>query len=603
MSYPYISRIEVTNFRNLAAFEVDLGKNTVLVGENRCGKSNLLHTLRLVLDPSLPDSARTLRAEDFWDGLDAPFSGHKIVVRVFVRGFKKDKSVRATLADCVIKESPLTALLTFEFRPRASIEKGAGPAAEEDYEFVVYGGEDDKYRVGRDVRQWLSLFLLPAQRDAEEYVYSTRHSPLRKLLARVRPQLDAAVLDDVRKQLDAAAAGLLREKPLKDLQEKINERMEQVVGPLHAVTTRFDFASSDPEQLVRGLRLFLEERQTRGLSDASLGTLNIIYLTLLLQELDERRDAQDLAGMIVAIEEPEAHLHPHLQRLLFRYALRREHSLFVATHSPHIASVSPLGAIIALRAGGDGTTARKIPAAFDDQMATDLERYLDVTRAEMLFAKGIIFVEGPAEQYVIPAFARAELARTGLGHDLDEFGISVCSVSGTDFAPYWTVTSEDSWDIPRVVVTDGDPKTTAKRDLHSWGLVRGARLLEDDDLAKDAKSGDSDDDIRAALDDAGIFVGLHELELDLVEVLAEEMKEVYSEFRHGKLARERFDGFVDAFAGGDEDAGADVVSRIEAIGKGRFAQRLADKITEDHEAPQYVCDAIARIVELVQEHG
>ncbi|MFH1893811.1 MAG: AAA family ATPase [Candidatus Zixiibacteriota bacterium] len=603
MSYPYISRIEVTNFRNLAAFEVDISNNTVVVGENRSGKSNLLHALRLVLDPSLSDAARVLRAEDFWDGLDAPFGGHKISVKVFVRGFKKDKSVRATLADCVIKESPLTALLTFEFRPRASIEAGEGPPAEEDYEFVVYGGKDDKHRVGRDVRQWLSLFMLPAERDAEEYVYSARHSPLRKLLARIRPQLDAAVLDDVRKRLDDAAAGLLAEKPLEELQKKINERIEHIVGPLHAVKTKFDFASSDPEQLVRGLRLFLEEEQTRGLGDASLGTLNIIYLTLLLQELDERRDAQDLAGMIVAIEEPEAHLHPHLQRLLFRYALQREHSLLVATHSPHIASVAPLRAIVALRAGKDGTTARQVPADLDDQVAKDLERYLDVTRAELLFAKGIVFVEGPSEQYLVPAFARREIERQGLGHDLDEYGISVCSVNGTDFAPYWYVTDVKSWDIPRVVITDGDPKPPRQGNSYFRGLFRGARLLEDANLEKSAKSGTDDDGVRAALDKTGIFVGQRELELDLVHVLAGEMKETYEELRGYNLATKRFEAAIDAFGGGDEDAGADVVSRIEAIGKGRYAQRLADKITADHEPPAYLRDAITRIVNLVRGNG
>ena len=571
----------MTNFRNLAAFEVDLGKNTVLVGENRSGKSNLLHALRLVLDPSLSDASRVLRAEDFWDRLDAPFGGHKIAVKVFVRGFKDDKSVRATLADCVIEDSPLTALLTFEFRPKASIEAGDGPPTEEDYEFVVYGGADDKYRVGRDVRQWLSLFLLPAERDAEEYVHSARHSPLRKLLTRVRPQLDATVLDDVRKQLDAATAGLLSEKPLKDLQKKINKRIEQVVGPLHAIKTKFDFASSDPEQLVRGLRLFLEEEQTRGLGDASLGTLNVIFLTLLLQELDERRDAQDLARMIVAIEEPEAHLHPHLQRLLFRYALRREHSLFVATHSTHIASVSPLRSIVALRAGKNGTTARCVPADLGDQVVKDLERYLDVTRAEILFAKGIVFVEGPAEQYVIPAFARHELERQDLGHDLDEYGISVCSVSGTDFAPYWRVTHNAAWDIPRVVLTDGDPKDRKDGSMSMRGLLRGARLLGDADVAKDAESGASDDDVRSALEDAGIFVGARELELDLVPVLADEMKETYGELRGSESATERFGEALDDFVGRNEEAGEDVVSRVEAIGKGRYAQRLADKITPE----------------------
>jgi len=56
-----ISRIQIQNFRNFADLDVGIGEHAIIVGENRIGKSNLLHALRLVLDPSLSDSARKLR--------------------------------------------------------------------------------------------------------------------------------------------------------------------------------------------------------------------------------------------------------------------------------------------------------------------------------------------------------------------------------------------------------------------------------------------------------------------------------------------------------------------------------------------------------------
>lgn len=606
MSHPYISRIEITNFRNFAEFEVDLEPHAVFVGENRCGKSNLLHALRLVLDPALPDAQRTLRAEDFWDGLGSPFNGQKIIIKVFIRGFEDDESVRATLAGCLSSESPLTASLTYEFRPIDSIDAGESAATEEDYEFVVYGGANDTHDIGRKVRQWLSLSVLPAERDVEGKLYSSRSSPLRKLLARTRPELDAERLSDVRDQLDLAASGLLEEKPLQDLQARVNARISEIVGPLHAVKTKFDFASSDPEQLVRGLRLFLEEEQVRGLEDASLGTLNIIFLTLLLQELDERRDARALAGMVVAIEEPEAHLHPHIQRLLFRYALRREHSLVIATHSPHIASISPLRTLIALRPNSAGTVAKRISSELSTQDIIDLERYFDVTRAEMLFSKGIIFVEGPAELYLIPAFAEHVLAEMHGGHSLDEYGVSICSVGGTDFAPYWKATHDNSWDIPRVVVTDGDPNDPDPdgddSNAYSRGLVRGARLIGNKSLVDNAKSGLKDDDTRMFVNLTGVFVGTDELELDLTESLAKEMIEAYGEFK-GKVATQRFKSAIGKFSKGDIFTGANIISRIEEIGKGRYAQRLSSKVTSSHAPPKYIKDAITRKVELVKSHG
>jgi len=54
----FLSRIEISNFRNFEHLDVKLGRTTVVVGENNIGKSNLLHALRLILDPKLPDAAR-----------------------------------------------------------------------------------------------------------------------------------------------------------------------------------------------------------------------------------------------------------------------------------------------------------------------------------------------------------------------------------------------------------------------------------------------------------------------------------------------------------------------------------------------------------------
>src|SRR5438552_3605624 len=81
----HISKIEIINYRNFKQLSVaGLPPTAVVVGENNVGKSNLLDALRLVLDPSLPDNARILRSEDFWDGLGSRFGGSEIQVVVEV---------------------------------------------------------------------------------------------------------------------------------------------------------------------------------------------------------------------------------------------------------------------------------------------------------------------------------------------------------------------------------------------------------------------------------------------------------------------------------------------------------------------------------------
>ena len=74
-----ISRVQIRNFRNFADLDVTLGDHAVIVGENKVGKSNFLYALRLILDPSLPDTARKLREEDFWDGLPRPLTANDLI--------------------------------------------------------------------------------------------------------------------------------------------------------------------------------------------------------------------------------------------------------------------------------------------------------------------------------------------------------------------------------------------------------------------------------------------------------------------------------------------------------------------------------------------
>ncbi len=112
MKHPYLSRIEIRNFRNFRELTVDLEPTAIFVGQNKAGKSNLIEALRLIFDPALPESARRLRPEDFWDGLEAPFAGAVIEVKAFIRNLEENPRAQALLADCIVAPVPLTAAVT-----------------------------------------------------------------------------------------------------------------------------------------------------------------------------------------------------------------------------------------------------------------------------------------------------------------------------------------------------------------------------------------------------------------------------------------------------------------------------------------------------------
>ena len=184
MSYTYISRIEITKFRNFHQFTLEMQPTSVIVGENRAGKSNLLHALRIVLDPTLADSDRQLREEDFSDELDRPFAGNIIEIKLSFRGFDENSGAKSVLADSITESNPLTATLTYQYRPRKGIGS-PNEARETGYEFIVFGGNDESNKVAPEVRKWLAITVLPALRDAETNLQTWRRSPLRPLLQRI----------------------------------------------------------------------------------------------------------------------------------------------------------------------------------------------------------------------------------------------------------------------------------------------------------------------------------------------------------------------------------------------------------------------------------
>ena len=598
----FLSRIQLKNFRNFHDLDVRLGPASVVVGENGVGKSNLLFALRLILDPRVSDSSRMMREEDFWAGLKEPTKNKEIIeVSVEFQDFQGDKSIFAVLQSfCVPGSGGDIARLTFRFRPKSSLPKDRELTIE-DYEFVVFGGVDEKNRVDFELRRWMPLEVLPALRDAESDLAAWRNSPLRPLVERL--QLSGTTLESVATEIDKATQQLLAENDVQQLTQDIRNRLSQMVGSILKIDPSLGFASTIPERLTRALRMFGDGSNQRPVGELSLGVDNILYLLLLAIELERKETASERAATILAIEEPEAHLHPHLQRLVFRDFLRRESPVLLTTHSPHIASVAPLQSIVLLRndPGGDGSKGRStLDAGLLEREIDDLQRYLDATRAEVLFARGVVLVEGAAELFLVPAVAQE------MGKPLDEYGITVCSVHGTDFAPYAKLLGPQGLNIPFVVLTDGDWYRTRQGEDLSRGLRRVVAIAtaigHSDAAALDEMFQRRQwDDIVDAGKQIGVFVGNRTLEVDLFDCwhgpeLVESLRELGVSTRTTQALQELADRKTELT---DDEADA-LLKTLERIGKGRAAQRLAGSV-DAQRFPTYIKDGIQRITEVLSE--
>lgn len=151
-----ISRIEIENFRNFRHLDVAIAAHAVIVGENKIGKSNLLYALRLLLDPSLPDSARQLKGEDFWDGLPRPLTKDDVIkVSLEFADFKDDDRFLAVLGEFLISSEPMVARLSYVFGP-SGVEDDE-PLKESDYDFFIYGGDKPESRISSEFRRRLPM--------------------------------------------------------------------------------------------------------------------------------------------------------------------------------------------------------------------------------------------------------------------------------------------------------------------------------------------------------------------------------------------------------------------------------------------------------------
>ncbi|OJW05298.1 MAG: hypothetical protein BGO49_31220 [Planctomycetales bacterium 71-10] len=592
----------------------------MIVGENKVGKSNLLFALRLILDPTLPDSSRRLKREDFWDGLDNPFQNSATIkISVDIADFEDDENLFAILAEHLIYHTPMVSRLTYEYRPVDGLT--GPPQKESDYEFTVYGGDHPENFVGYEVRSRIPLDILQALRDAEGDLANWRRSPLRPLLDAAVDSIPEIELAEICTSVETALAQIHTVSHITTLGGAIVQRLTQMVGGTHAVDAELRLSPTDPVRLFRSLRLMLDGCK-RGISEASLGTANLIYLALKSLELEQLIREGERDHSFLAIEEPEAHLHPHLQRLIYRDFLHtRKHqepvetaatptdavavqvgqtgqtpkkTVILTTHSPHIASVTPIRSFVLLRHSPADACTLAVSTAntpFTSEEVEDLERYLDVTRGELLFARGVLLVEGDAELYLIPHLARLH------GVDLDIHGITVCSVSGTNFRPYVKLLGPEGLNIPHAVITDFDPiarkKKTGEVVTRNVGITRLKGLLNLS-RKRQLRPSISDGKVISLAKAAGYFINDHTFEISLFNAghhMA--MCDTLASLSDNKSLK----GRAASLANSPQSLNRkQFLKDVDSISKGRFAQRLCSEI-KTGTAPTYIREAIEHVVE------
>lgn len=558
-------RLRTRNFRNLPDLDAALSSNLVVVGENRSGKTNFIQALRLVLDPSISYGERHLTSADFWDGLAGGAASYDpmraletIEISVDIGDFEHETRIVAALSGGMTSMTPMEARLTYRWAP--------DPTRDNAYSDGVYFGSDGSWtRVGQDLREEIFVAYVHALRDVEGDIRSWRRSPLRGLLNRSAERSSPADLAAIETTLASANSAVQSLPELNDLMRRVDDQMQAMVGGRQSVSPSLRAAPQEPLEIVRSMQMYVDGASARPLGTASLGSQNVIYFSLLQIGFAEQLALREVSHTMLLAEEPEAHLHPHVQRSVLESLsiTTPTSSTIVTTHSPHVASAVDARNLLRLKAGTSGT------AAFSSNSATlsaqewdDMNRYLDATRAEMVFASRVLLVEGFGEQVLLPVFAESA------GIDLDKEGISVCSIHGTHFLSY--VRFCEALGIPWAVLTDGDVNSAGDR----AGDARAVALAHSIDPATPPEG-------------LGIFTGPDSLEIDLFAMNRATLEAVLLEMGNANTATR-----VESWNGAPTKEQLNAEISI-CGGKGRFAQRLA---TRPLTAPSHILGALDYLV-------
>lgn len=491
----YLSALKIENFRQFGAaghaliIQFNEGV-TALVGENDAGKTAVIDAIRYVLQTRDAEYLR-LQIEDFHIANDGT-QADAITLRCTLEGLSPAEL--GAFAEYVTYKEGVGRLYV-HWSARRIV---ASASARKWVDISVRSGENGEgpsLDVG--VRQLLATAYLKPLRDAEREMSPGRNSRLSQVLNSF-PNIDAGnVFDPTALPTAPADAEALSIAGMGDyLRHLVNshsaivsaqkEINDTYLRPLslagQPLTSRIGFgeAGTDPaklKQILERLELGLLDHATgeaRGVY--GLGSNNVLFMACELLLLGKEPDGLPL----LLIEEPEAHLHPQRQLQLMEFLEAaaqpttglRPVQIILSTHSPNLSSKIPLQNLVLMQRQQAFSLAKEQTCLAPDDYRF-LSRFLDVTKAGLFFAKGLLVVEGDAEAILLPSLARR------LGKDLTKHGVSVINVGGVGLRRYSKIlqrkdTSKGEISVPTACITDMDVMPDCAPDILSLKGVKGA---------------------------------------------------------------------------------------------------------------------------------
>lgn len=445
-----LTKISIENFRGIAKLELELDSATVLIGENNTGKTSVLEVLNICL--TAPPIMLTLTFEETAKGEwpDEVVQALSGAIQVM-----DDERQRVTLRVTAAYDSAISNFdADWTFLDLASNELPSKPRS-----------------LIADLQRLAPVFVLTAMRDSSQHFQarSAFWGPFTR-----NPRLDESKRKEIEEQVSQINQSVLdNHEPFEIVRERIAQTGKLVplssTDPVsvEAVPARIqDMLARTQVKLSSrtGARLPLEQH---GSGTQSLSVL-FLFEAFLQSRLAEAFDKH--AEPILALEEPESHLHPSAIRALWPTLESLAGQKLIATHSGDLVSVVPLTNIRRLaRTGGQVRVFSVKPGRLDADEERKVAYHVRAKRGALMFAKCWLLVEGESEFTVIPEFARIR------GEGFDQAVVSCVEIAQCGVAPLIKVA--DDLGIEWHLIVDGDPD--GQRKAKTAETLLGSRSRND----------------------------------------------------------------------------------------------------------------------------
>lgn len=639
----FLKHIQIVNYKNLKStrFDFSQGANTI-IGENDSGKSNVATALRLLLDDTYFFNSKRLKESDFSYAL-GDWRGHWIILSaLFVDITSTDKETEAC-AEIILEDENTDFLksfikckdkdigvITLFIRPQKSIRKKLYESADQvtfddcrkkiklsDYEFYftsraqtdftnpdvyksivgdfntglyVSPDEDDSFVLGTklnitDIRDHISVVFIDALRDVATELHKPKN-PIRRIVESIESQIDVKDIEKIQEEIQNLNLSISEVTQIQQIGGRINTKLADMIGTVYSPEITLESQLND-EINTLARYLSIKPSNQADIELLGLGHLNIIYMALKLVEYEFNRTRELINIMI--IEEPEAHIHPHIQKTLFGNlkVTPKYTQVIMTTHSTHLSEISEIQRVNILKSCGDYSVVMQPMRDLDEfgkkylnlkhvLLSRCIERYLDAKRSVLLFSKSVVLVEGDGEEILIPA-----MVKSGLGVSLDELGIGLINVGSTAFEYIACLYDDKRIQRRCSIITDRDIQAVSASSSHY--------------KSEAAKKGQARQAKLNKLFDANNWVEIF---------YAENTFEL--EFAKENENHQFIESIIDAHYVQDdtkskhtanlksvgEKQSETVLTLAEQVGKGWFATLLASKVNLCVQIPTYILQAI-----------